>query len=69
MCAGSLLAREGLPVSVPIWPQELAELKGANQWTLANIDERLAEGNDPWQDYAGTRQSISATMRKRLGVR
>lgn len=69
VCAWSLRAREGLPVSVPIWPQELAELKGANQWTLANIDERLAEGNDPWQDYAGTRQSISATMRKRLGLR
>ncbi len=67
VCAWSLRAREGLPVSVPIRPQELAELKGANQWTLANIDERLAEGNDPWQDYASTRQSISASMRKRLG--
>jgi len=69
VCAWSLRAREGLPVSVPIRPEELAGLKGANQWTLANIDERLAEGNDPWQDYAGTRQSISASMRKRLGMR
>ncbi|MDR0277793.1 MAG: DNA ligase D [Paucimonas sp.] len=69
VCAWSLRAREGMPVSVPIRPQELAELKGANQWTLANIDERLAEGNDPWQDYATTRQSISASMRKRLGLR
>ncbi|MHA6196208.1 DNA ligase D [Pseudomonas wadenswilerensis] len=68
VCAWSLRAREGLPVSVPIWPQELAELKGANQWTLANIDERLAEGNDPWQGYSSTRQSISASMRQRLGL-
>jgi len=68
-CAWSLRAREGLPVSVPIWPQELAGLKGANQWTLTNIDERLAEGNAPWQDYAGTRQSITAAMRKQLGLK
>lgn len=67
-CAWSLRARDGLPVSVPIWREELAGLKGAGQWTLANIDERLAEGNAPWQDYAGIRQSISAGMRKRLGL-
>ncbi|MCU1720313.1 DNA ligase D [Pseudomonas sp. 5P_5.1_Bac1] len=66
-CAWSLRAREGMPVSVPIWREELGEIKGANQWNLANIDERLAEGNDPWQDYAGIRQSISASMRKRMG--
>lgn len=68
-CAWSLRAREGLPVSVPIWREELAELKGANQWNLTNIDERLADGNDPWDDYASTRQSITASMRKRLGVK
>lgn len=67
VCAWSLRAREGLPVSVPIWREELAELKGANQWTLDNIHERLEVGNDPWQDYASTRQSISASLRKRLG--
>ena len=66
-CAWSLRAREGMPVSVPIWREELGEIKGANQWTLANIEQRLAEGNDPWQDYGGIRQSISASMRKRMG--
>lgn len=69
VCAWSLRAREGMPVSVPIWPEELAGLKGANQWTLANIDERLGDGNDPWQDYAGIRQSITAAMRKKLGLK
>ena len=67
-CAWSLRAREGLPVSVPIWPEELAGLKGANHWTLANIDQRLADGNQPWQDYASTRQSITKAMRKKLGL-
>ena len=69
VCAWSLRAREGMPVSVPIWPEELAGLKGANQWTLANIDERLGDGNDPWKDYATTRQSITAAMRKKLGLK
>lgn len=69
VCAWSLRAREGLPVSVPIEAHELAALKGAGQWTLANIDERLAEGNDPWRDYAATRQSITAAMRKQLGLK
>ncbi|MFJ4373318.1 DNA ligase D [Pseudomonas japonica] len=69
VCAWSLRAREGLPVSVPIWPEELAGLKGANQWTLGNIDERLAEGNAPWRDYSTTRQSITAGMRRRLGIK
>jgi bifunctional non-homologous end joining protein LigD len=42
-----LRAREGLPVSVPIWREELAQLKGANQWNLFNLRERLAEIDDP----------------------
>lgn len=69
VCAWSLRAREGMPVSVPIWPEELAGLKGANHWTLATIDERLADGNDPWKDYAATRQSITAAIRKKLGLK
>ncbi|MGC1329114.1 DNA ligase D, partial [Pseudomonas sp.] len=66
-CAYSVRAREGLPVSVPIRREELAQLKSANQWNLFNLGERLAENDDPWADYASTRQSITATLRKRLG--
>ena len=68
VCAYSLRAREGLPVSVPIWREELAQLKGANQWHIGNLRERLAEIDDPWADMAKTRQSITARMRKQMGV-
>ncbi|QCI15478.1 DNA ligase D [Pseudomonas putida] len=66
--AYSLRAREGLPVSVPIWREELAQIKGANQWHIGNLDERLAEVDDPWADMAKTRQSITARMRKQMGM-
>lgn len=66
--AYSLRAREGLPVSVPIWRDELAQLKGANQWHIGNIAERLAEVDDPWADMTKTRQSITARMRKQMGL-
>ncbi|CAM3599250.1 Multifunctional non-homologous end joining protein LigD [Pseudomonas reidholzensis] len=68
-CAYSLRAREGLPVSVPIWREELTALKGANQWTIDNLHERLAEVDDPWAELAKTRQSITARMRKQMGLK
>ena len=67
-CAYSLRAREGLPVSVPIWREELATLKAANQWNIANLPARLAEVDDPWADLGKVRQSITARMRKQLGL-
>ncbi|MGE8466723.1 MAG: DNA ligase D [Pseudomonas putida] len=67
-CAYSLRAREGLPVSVPIWREELTQLKGANQWHIGNLHERLSEVDDPWADMGKTRQSITARMRKQIGL-
>ena len=67
-CAYSLRAREGLPVSVPIWREELVQLKAANTWNIANVRERLAEVEDPWADLGKVRQSITARMRKQLGL-
>ena len=67
-CAYSLRAREGLPVSVPIWRDELAHIKAANQWNITNLRERLAEVDDPWADMGKVRQSITARMRKQLGL-
>ncbi|MBX7273854.1 DNA ligase D [Stutzerimonas chloritidismutans] len=66
----SVRAREGLPVSVPIHREELADLKGANLWTVRNLLERLQElgDDDPWADMTRTRQTISAQMRERLGM-
>lgn len=67
-CAYTLRAREGLPVSVPIWREELPQLKGANQWNIGNVLERLSDVDDPWADYGNTRQSITVGMRKQLGM-
>ncbi|PJY93719.1 DNA ligase D [Pseudomonas donghuensis] len=68
VCAYSLRARAGLPVSVPIRREELTELEGANQWNLLNLGKRLVEGDDPWADYGRVRQSISKDLRRRMGV-
>ncbi|MBC3195829.1 DNA ligase D [Pseudomonas poae] len=69
ICAYAARSREGLPVSVPIFKEELKDLKGANQWTVRNLHERLGELDaDPWADLPGTRQTITAQMRKRIGL-
>ncbi|WP_150305285.1 DNA ligase D [Pseudomonas saliphila] len=70
ICAYAARTREGMPVSVPIYRDELSELKGANLWTIHNLHERLGELDaDPWADYAKTKQTITADMRKRLGIK
>ncbi|MCM2463515.1 DNA ligase D [Pseudomonas sp. CG7] len=70
ICAYAARTREGLPVSVPIFREEVAELKGANLWNVHNVHERLAEvGHEPWAGLKKTRQSITAEMRRRIGMR
>jgi bifunctional non-homologous end joining protein LigD len=69
-CAYGARAREGLPVSVPIERDEVAQLKGGNQWNVHNLLERLADQQeDPWADFDKSRQNITAAMRKRLGLK
>ncbi|POF41702.1 DNA ligase D [Pseudomonas laurylsulfativorans] len=70
ICAYAARTREGLPVSVPIFREELAQLKGGNQWNVHNLHERLAEvGDAPWAQMPGTRQAITAEMRRRVGMK
>ncbi|EJM06526.1 DNA ligase D [Pseudomonas sp. GM102] len=70
ICAYAVRTREGLPVSVPIFREEVAELKGGNQWNVHNVHERLAEiGDEPWADLKKTRQTITADMRRRVGMK
>ncbi|WAJ39823.1 DNA ligase D [Pseudomonas sp. GOM7] len=66
--AYSVRARPGLPVSVPIARDELDGLRSAQQWTLANLQQRL-EGlrQDPWAGYAN-RQRLTRAMWDRLGA-
>ncbi len=70
ICTYSARTREGLPVSVPLFREEVGEIKGGNQWNVHNVHERLAEvGDEPWVDMKKTRQSITAEMRKRVGMK
>ena len=66
--AYSVRARTGLPVSVPVSRKELEGLRGAQQWTVANLHQRLESLNaDPWAGYAN-RQRITRKMWDRLGA-
>ncbi|QGZ31035.1 DNA ligase D [Stutzerimonas stutzeri] len=71
VAAYSVRAREGLGVSVPIHRDELADLKGANLWTIRNLMSRLEEqgDDDPWAGIDETGQTITADMRERLGMK
>ena len=70
ICAYAVRTRDGLPVSVPIYRDEVAQLKGANLWNVHNVHERLAEvGHEPWADLKKTPQSITADMRRRIGMK
>jgi bifunctional non-homologous end joining protein LigD len=66
--AYSVRARPGLGVSTPIRRDELNELKGAAQWTLDNLRERLDSlKQDPWHDYHN-KQRITRAHWKKLGA-
>ena len=70
ICAYAARTREGLPVSVPVFRDEVGELKSGNQWNIHNVHERLTEvGDEPWADLNKTRQTITAEMRRRVGMK
>ncbi|WP_140625736.1 DNA ligase D [Methylibium rhizosphaerae] len=69
VAAFSARARRGLGVSMPVAWDQLAELKGAAQWSIATAREYLSfQQADPWQDYWTTRQTLTRAM-KVLGFR
>jgi len=64
----SARARPGLGVSMPVAWSELAALKGGAQWSIATAREHLSfEAEDPWRDFFGTKQTLTAAIRK-LGL-
>ncbi|MDH6170174.1 bifunctional non-homologous end joining protein LigD [Variovorax boronicumulans] len=63
VCAWSARSRPGLGVSVPVAWDELPDLTGAAQWTVANIGERIAVGNAPWEAMERSRTGLSAAMK------
>ncbi len=64
--AFSARARPGLGVSIPVSWDELPELTSGAHWTIVNAHERLESDEDPWADYARTRQTLAKAM-KTLG--
>ena len=52
---------------MPLHWDELPDLAAANLFSFSDALERLDE-NDPWSDYMKTRQSLTATKLKRIGL-
>ncbi|HEY0553340.1 MAG TPA: DNA ligase D, partial [Thermoanaerobaculia bacterium] len=70
ICAYSTRARANAPVSVPLFWEELETDVRGNTYTLRTLPERL-DGlkSDPWADFFKVRQSITAAMKKKVGMR
>jgi bifunctional non-homologous end joining protein LigD len=66
VAAWSTRARPGIAVSVPLGWDELATLRGAAQWTIRNVHERL-QADDPWAGYARVRQSLRPALEAMVG--
>jgi bifunctional non-homologous end joining protein LigD len=67
VAAWSMRARAGATVSVPLHWEELTEDLQPAAFTVKNAAERLSLP-DPWAGFTTTRQSITAAMRRKLGM-
>ncbi len=66
----STRARKGAPVSTPIDWEELADLSRADVFNVRSVLTRLRKlRRDPWAEITGLRQGITASARKKLGIR
>jgi bifunctional non-homologous end joining protein LigD len=64
----STRARAGATVSAPISWEELESGVRSDAFTINNLPERLRAGADPWKDFGAVKQSLTAPMRKKLGL-
>jgi bifunctional non-homologous end joining protein LigD len=70
ICAYSTRARPDAPVSAPLFWEELESGVRGNSFNVRNIFERLESlPSDPWADFNKTRQSITAAMKKAVGMK
>jgi bifunctional non-homologous end joining protein LigD len=66
----STRARAGAPVSATLFWEELETDVRANTWTVQNLPDRLESlPGDPWADFTKVRQSITAAMKKAVGMK
>ena len=62
--AFSARARPGLGVSMPIAWDELPEMKSGAHWTISDARDRMSfQKVDPWADYWGCKQTMTAAMK------
>ena len=67
--AFSARSRPGLGVSMPIAWDDVAALKSASPWTIADAREHLSfQREDPWKDYWKSRQTLSAAIKRLAGA-
>ena len=67
--AYSTRARAGATVSAPIAWSELESGTRSDAFTIRNLTKHLTgQRADPWRDFLSTRQSITAAIRKKLGL-
>lgn len=71
ICAYSTRARPGAPVSTPLsWDEiESGQDVHGDHWNVRNVPERLESLKaDPWEEFSKVRQSITAAMKKAVGM-
>ncbi|MEX0890663.1 MAG: DNA ligase D [Gemmatimonadota bacterium] len=65
----STRARAGAPVAVPVRWDELGPKLKPDRYNIKNLPRRLASlREDPWAEYFDVRQSITAAMRRAVGM-
>ena len=70
ICAYSTRSRENAPVSAPLFWEELETDVRGNTYTVRTLPERLENlPSDPWADFFKVKQSITAAMKKAVGMK
>ncbi|ABO59778.1 ATP-dependent DNA ligase LigD polymerase module / ATP-dependent DNA ligase LigD phosphoesterase module (plasmid) [Burkholderia vietnamiensis G4] len=66
----SARARPGMGVSMPIAWEELNEVASADQWNITNAAQRMHSLRvDPWAGYHRTRQGVTTSMSRAVGLK
>jgi len=69
VAAYSTRARHGTPVATPLRWDELTPDMRPDKYTIQNLPQRLKTlKSDPWDDFFKIRQSVTAAIRKKLGL-
>jgi bifunctional non-homologous end joining protein LigD len=63
-------ARPGAPVSTPLFWEEVERGVEPREFTVETVPQRLASlSSDPWAEIGKIRQTISAAVRRQVGIR